>query len=287
MQCALQTIVDNGTIIFKSKHICAYADDIVLITRGPETLKDVFLELFTAAKKLGLEVNAEKTKYMVISPNEARRRRENITIANMTFENVESFVYLGAELNSANKISSEIQRRIMAANRAYFANIKLLKSRLLSRTTKIKVYKTLIRPVATYGAETWNISAADANKLRVFERKIIRRICGPVLEEREWRIRNNDEINELIENEDIVRFAKSQRLRWIGHVERMADTRMPKRIYKASMTGRRLQGRPRNRWKDEVEADLRKMDVRVWKRTAADRVQWREVVQQAKAHTEL
>lgn len=68
----------------------------------------------------------------------------------------------------------------------------------------------------------------------------------------------------------------------------MADTRMPKRIYQASMTGRRQQGRPRNRWKDEVLTDLRTMQVRNWKAIAMDRQSWRDgVVVQAKTHTGL
>ena len=175
----------------------------------------------------------------------------------------------------------------MSGNRSYFANLKLLKSQLISRTTKIKIYKTLIRPVATYGCETWNVTTTDANKLRVFERKIIRRIYGPLCENNEWRIRTNAEIEDLLGQEDIIRFVKSQRLRWIGHLERMMETRMPKRLYKASMTGRRLPGRPRNRWKDEVQEDLRKMNVRGWRGFASDRVEWRKIVKQAQAHTEL
>ena len=69
------------------------------------------------------------------------------------------------------------------------------------------------------------------------------------------------EINDILQGEDIVRFCKGQRIRWIGHVERMAEHRVPKKIYRARMEGRRIQGRPRNRWKDEVEADLRRMGV--------------------------
>ena len=67
----------------------------------------------------------------------------------------------------------------------------------------------------------------------------------------------------------------------------MMEERIPKRIYKASMTGRRKQGRPRNRWKDEVEKDLKSMEKRGWKEIAKDRNKWKLIVKQAKAHTKL
>ena len=119
------------------------------------------------------------------------------------------------------------------------------------------------------------------------ERKIIRRIYGPLEEHGRWRRRTNKEIDELLEQGDIVRFIKSQRLRWLGHVERMSELRLAKRMYKARMTGRRKQGRPRNRWRDEIEQDLRRMDVRGWSGKAKDRESWKQVVQQAKTHAEL
>jgi hypothetical protein len=122
-------------------------------------------------------------------------------------------------------VTEEINRRIMAGNRAYFANMKLLKSTLLSRHSKVKLYKTLIRPAVTYGAETWTMSAADENALPVFEKKVVRRIYGPVREGERWRIRSNREVQEILRGEDIVKFLKSQRLAWLGDVERRKGCR--------------------------------------------------------------
>ena len=97
-----------------------------------------------------------------------------------------------------------------------------------TRTTELKIYKTPIRPVVTYAAETWVLSKEDENTLRIFERKIITRICGPVIENNMWRIRSNSEINKILRGEDLVRYIKSLRLRWMGHVEGMENERIPK-----------------------------------------------------------
>jgi hypothetical protein len=69
-----------------------------------------------------------------------------------------------------------------------------IKSKIIRvlRADKIQVYKTLIRPVATYGAETWTLTVIEDNALRMFQRKIMRRIYGPVMENNVWRIRYNE-----------------------------------------------------------------------------------------------
>jgi hypothetical protein len=66
-----------------------------------------------------------------------------------------------------------------------------------------------------------------------------------------------------LKGEDIIRFIKSQRIRWLGHVERMEDNAMPKRMLKGRLYSKRREGRPRL---DDVESDLRKMEVKGWKR---------------------
>jgi CRISPR/Cas system CMR-associated protein Cmr3 (group 5 of RAMP superfamily) len=79
----------------------------------------------------------------------------------------------------------------------------------------------------------------DENILGRYERKIIRRIYGPVRQGREWRIRNNEEIDNIIRKNDIVGFGKARRISWIGHVERMEDSRMPKRVMREKIYTRR------------------------------------------------
>jgi hypothetical protein len=90
-----------------------------------------------------------------------------------------------------------------------------------------------------------------------------------------------------LKGEDIIRFVKSQRIRSLGHVERMEDNGVPKRMLKGRLYSKRRKGRPRMRWLDDVESDLKKMEVKEWKEKMRDREQWRLVVEEAKAHPGL
>jgi hypothetical protein len=123
----------------------------------------------------------------------------------------------------------------------------MLKSKIISRRSKLQIYKTLIRPVMTRGAETWTLPAAEENALGRFERKVLRKIYGPVVDKRVWQIRYNNELCEFMGGEDIVRFIKAQGIQWLGHVERMDETAMPKRVMKGKLYAMRI-GRPRIRW---------------------------------------
>jgi hypothetical protein len=77
---------------------------------------------------------------------------------------------------------------------------------LISRAVIVEVYKALIRPVATCGTETWTLTVTEENALRMFDRKIIRRKYGPVMENNVWRTRYNEVLNTLMKGEDFFLF---------------------------------------------------------------------------------
>ena len=106
-----------------------------------------------------------------------------------------------------------MQHRITLGNKAYYANQFFFKSRLVSTKSKLKLYWSIIRPTVTYGCETWVLKETTKNKLMVFERKVLRRIFGPTKEkDGTWRIKTNDELDELIRHKNIINHIKAQRL---------------------------------------------------------------------------
>ena len=157
----------------------------------------------------------------------------------------------------------------------------------MSRATKIIVYKTLIRPVVPCGAEVWTLTKKEEQALIIFERKIFRRIYGTKYGNGEWKSRTNRELEETGKGENIVKWIKGQRISWLGHLERMEGDRMPKKIFTQELEGARRRGRPRKRWKEEVERDLHVMGVRRWRELVADRKKWKDIVRQAKVHNGL
>jgi hypothetical protein len=144
----------------------------------------------------------------------------SIIIGNYNFQ-VSEFKYLGSLITERNETSIEIKARIAAGSKCYCALQPLLRSKLISRALKLRLYKGVIRPTVTYVSETWCLTQAAGDMLRVWGRKVLRKIFGAVSENGTWRPRTNKEIADLYKEPDIVTEIKRNRLRWIGHVERM------------------------------------------------------------------
>jgi len=149
------------------------------------------------------------------------------------------------------------------------------------------LYKTLTRPAVSYGAEAWTLTKKEDEAVLIFERKIFRRIYGPKYENGEWRSRTNRELEEMSKGKNIVKLIKGQRISWLGHLERMEEDRMTKKIFTQELEGTRRRGRPRKRWKEKVERHLQVLEVRRWRELVGDRKKWKDIVGQAKAHSGL
>jgi len=109
-------------------------------------------------KKTGLEVNADKTKYIFMSRDQNAGRSQNIKIDNNSFEMVEEFKYLGTTLRNQNSIQEDIKNRLKTGNACYHSVQKLLSSSLLSNNIKIKIYRNINLSLILYGCETWSLT---------------------------------------------------------------------------------------------------------------------------------
>jgi len=90
-----------------------------------------------------------------------------------------------------------------------------------------------------------------------------------------------------VKEKNIVKWIKGQRISWLGHLERMEEDRMPKKIFAQELDGTRRRGTPRKGWREEVERDLQVLVVRRWRELVIDREKWRGIVRQAKTHSGL
>jgi hypothetical protein len=125
-------------------------------------------------------------------------------------------------------------------------------------------------------------------RLRICERQILRKIFGPVQIGKDiLRIRNNTELDHVTSEADIVRFIKAQRIKWLGHVQRMDTSRTAERILEGKPVGSRPLGRTRLRWLDDVCDDLKVLKLRSRKELAMDGKAWNDLPEKAKTHKVL
>ena len=222
----------------------AYADDADLMGETFQGRDRQLGHFNETGSRVGLEVSEGKTKVMKMSREQ--RTEEYIELGGFLLEEVDSFKYLGSIICVDNTMEEEIAERIAGASKCSWSLNALLKSKLLTRRTKIQLYTTIVRPVLTYACETWTLTKELERRLLVFKHSVLRRMLGPVRDEvtGEWRIRHNRELRELTRLPPVTSFVRAQRLRWAGHVARMDPVCLLRRVFDGTPEGRRPPGRP-------------------------------------------
>ncbi|KAJ4447775.1 hypothetical protein ANN_09783, partial [Periplaneta americana] len=270
---AIRKVQDNteGLELNGLHQLLVYVDDVNMLGENPQTIRENREILLEVSKAIGLKVNSENAKYMIMSRDQNIVRNGNIKIGDLSFEEVEKFKYLGATVTNINDAREKIKRRINMRNVCYYSVEKLLSSSLLSKNLKVRIYKTVILPVVLYGCENWILNLRDEQRLRVFENKVLRKIFGAKRDEvtGEWRKLHNAELHAMYSSPDIIRNIKSRRLRWAVHVARMGESRNVYTVLVGRPEGKRPLGSPRRRWEDNITLDLREVgyDNRDWIRT--------------------
>jgi hypothetical protein len=94
-------------------------------------------------------------------------------------------------------------------------------------------------------------------------------------------------IDKIMEGADIVRFIKAQRIKRLGHIQRMVQARPTRKLLDWKSMGTRPVGRPRKRWQEDIMEDLKNLKVKNWKETAKRRRTWRDLAEKAKTHKGL
>ena len=132
---------------------------------------------------------------------------------------------------------------------------------------KGKMYKTIVRSAMLYGMETVAMTKRQERKMEVAEMKMLRFSLGMT---RVNRLRN-EEIRERLGVTELEAKLREARLRWMGHVHRREDNYVGKRVI-----GRKKRGRPKRRWRDNIQEDLRVIDAQ--EKDAMNRASWRKKI---------
>ncbi|KAI8478919.1 hypothetical protein Bbelb_433480 [Branchiostoma belcheri] len=190
---------------------------------------------------------------------------------------VDTFTYLGSTVNNAATIDTEINNRIAKFSKNTGALYPLLRDRNIPTEVRVHIYTSILKPILTYGCETWTLTERRRSILQAAEMRVLRLIYGVTKRD---HIRNTT-IRASLKVEPIINYVEKSQLRWFGHVKRMAATRGVKRILEWKPPGKRPLGRPRMRWTDGLKKILAKrtnISFEEAEKLCGNRTAWRSLI---------
>lgn len=237
-------------------------------------------ELDRACLAYGMKISVSKTKVMQVGKN---RKSCVCSLNGCVLEQVREFKYLGCIFSENAKLDREIEVRkgkgnvIASQLRAHVFNKKELSSE-----TKLVIHQSIFRPTVLYGSESWVDCGYLIHDLEVADMNVLRMIAGTSRRD-QWENRiSNDDIRTSLCVNSVDEAARINRLRWFGQVQRMDDSRLPKKVLNEEVIGIRSRGRPRRRFLDSVKDDLRSRELVLNDEllsVAQNKNEWKKIVQ--------
>ena len=216
-------------------------------------------------------MNVGKSKVMRCSRygNGVRMR---VILNDESLEEVDCFKYLGSQVVADGGCERDAVHRMNGGNGACGALKSVLSNRGLEIKAKKRLYEGVIVPTALYEAEAWGMRSSERRKVNVLEMKCLRSLVS-----RMDRVRNEEVRRRAGIERELASRAYERVLRLFGHVERMEEYHMARRVLMAEVSGGRVRGRPRLGWMDGVKVALgnRAMTVEAARQCAKDRNEWK------------
>lgn len=238
--------------------VCLYtlqfADDQVLIANDKDDLEYMTRKLQEEYEKWGLQLNTQKTKYLPIA-----QEKVNIELEKEEIEACDEYTYLGVTFDITGKDDKEINKRITQARRIIGCLNGIFWSKEIGKHRKYNIYETLIKSSLLYGSETWRITENNKRRLEAVEMDVFRRSLGI---SRRQRIRNEDVRLQMGIEGSLITDIERKQLVWYGHVQRMEEKRLPKKVMNWMPPNRRKRGRPRKTWKEGIAKAMSSRDLR-------------------------
>ena len=264
-----------------------FADDCALNASNPEDMQCSVDQFSTACSNFGLTINTRKTEVMYQPAPGKQYQKPSVIVNGQKLAAVDKFTYLGSTLSRSVHIDDETDARIAKASAAYGRlRSSVWERRGVSISTKLSVYRAVVLTTLLYASETWTVYQRHAKKLNRFHLNCLRKLLKV-----KWYDKVPDtEILERSGLPSIYTMLRKSQLRWSGHVTRMPDERLPKRLlYGELQTGTRCRGGQKKRYKDTLKASMKDfgIDHRAWEDLALDRLAWRSKINQGAAEYEV
>jgi len=260
-----------------------YADDAALPAHSATDLQNSLDTLSTAYRRAGLVVNAKKTEVLSsVATHDSPAPR--FSVHGDVLSNVSEFTYLGSILSDSCSLDSEVEHRVKAASSAFGRlTHRVFLNRNLAIPTKIAVYKAVCVSVLLYGCEAWTLYRRHIKALEAFHFRSLQSILGV----RWWHKVPHTELLKRSVTTPVEHLLLQRQLRWLGHVTRMPENRLPRRLlYGELSSGQRSVGRPKKRFSDYIKMNLLKCHIkpRDLETLVSDRAIWKATCETGLAH---